>query len=389
MGSLKQCSKLLHTEAASIWRPCCSKNDLLMLQLSRYLLFRNLTLKHHPNVNLRLAQQILKQGSGQARSCIEIFRQKRSNFAKLNKATLKKNSKKLKNLKILKIAKRGSEAFQKILHNAKPPLPKKAVGKLEVEKRSIKPIVSFLDYRRNSHKLSTYAEKKQSFHSIFKASFQRKPSAINDLRSDLGSRNRMNATSVTQTASRINFLPKQKPLNKRKEEKKKLITKLLSKNSSNIDPNSIIFQIPNSVILKSKQWSLANDKLAEINQTVISECNLLLCSKSNGYNRQGLDKAIKTYIERDLIQKLKKNTWNWIVANKPEYVNFMANNYEKFKKWLINIKVKQTSSLKLHLNGQILTEKREINEEELTFSKKTFSRMMDNFGLGKDKETLE
>lgn len=114
----------------------------------------------------------------------------------------------------------------------------------------------------------------------------------------------------------------------------------LSISQVNISP--MFNKIPSSVIMKSKQWSLANDKLAEINQTALSEFTLLNAT-SNQRNMKTLGIALQSYLERDIIKKLKQNTWNWIVANKIEYVNFMANNYDKFKDWYIKYYGKDSS----------------------------------------------
>jgi hypothetical protein len=67
--------------------------------------------------------------------------------------------------------------------------------------------------------------------------------------------------------------------------------------------------------------------------------------------------ALRGYIEVGLIKKLKQNTWNWIVANKIEYVNFMATNYDKFKNWYV----------KNYLQGKDEAEEKQI--EQIIFSK--------------------
>jgi hypothetical protein len=72
---------------------------------------------------------------------------------------------------------------------------------------------------------------------------------------------------------------------------------------------------------------------------------------------KGLNEALQGYIERELIKKLKQNTWNWIVANKIEYVNFMANNYDKFKNWYIKNYLQQSD------------EKEEKQIDQIIFSK--------------------
>lgn len=92
---------------------------------------------------------------------------------------------------------------------------------------------------------------------------------------------------------------------------------------------------------------------------------------------KGLNEALQGYIERELIKKLKQNTWNWVVANKIEYVNFMANNYDKFKNWYIKNYLQHTDE----------GEDKQI--EQIIFSKKIFYKMMHNFGVGKDIETLD
>ncbi|CAI2361808.1 unnamed protein product [Moneuplotes crassus] len=315
---------------------------------------------------------------------------KATQLEELKEVTSKKNSRKTKKLKILKIARRGSEAMSKMLYNTKPPLPRKPKFDRELEnKRVLQPTVSFLGSRKTSINQSVIPFKQPTTQSFLKSSLRRNISVVSDLKSVMGVKNKMGATIRSKSQSRMTILVKPKPIDKKEEEKRKLITKLLSKNSDDVDPDSIIFSIPNSVIMKSKQWSLSNDKLAEINQAVISECNLLLNSKTGTSRRKGMDEAIKSYIERDLIQKLKQNTWNWIVANKREYVNFMATNYDKFKKWLINRKIKPTSTVKLQMNGKGQNDRQTINEEELAFTKKTFNKMMNSFGLGKDKETLD
>jgi hypothetical protein len=71
----------------------------------------------------------------------------------------------------------------------------------------------------------------------------------------------------------------------------------------------------------------------------------------------GLNMALRGYIEVGLIKKLKQNTWNWIVANKIEYVNFMATNYDKFKNWYV----------KNYLQGKDEAEEKQI--EQIIFSK--------------------
>lgn len=135
-------------------------------------------------------------------------------------------------------------------------------------------------------------------------------------------------------------------------------------------------KVPASVILKSKQWSLSNDKLAEINQAALLEFTILTQPHMKRSNTKSLGHALRTYVEREIIKKLKQNTWNWIVANKIEYVNFMANNYDKFKDWYLKKYMPNT----------------EGNEREklqmIIFSKRLFYKMMHFFGLGKDKDTL-
>ena len=65
---------------------------------------------------------------------------------------------------------------------------------------------------------------------------------------------------------------------------------------------------------------------------------MVTAKNANSTRKKRLDQVLKVYMEKELIKKMKQNTWNWIVANKIEYVNFMANNFEKFKQFFAHKK---------------------------------------------------
>lgn len=88
------------------------------------------------------------------------------------------------------------------------------------------------------------------------------------------------------------------------------------------------------------------DKLQRINRAALKSFSVLqnqeLLAKGQ---KSGLGNALQSkylpflyfltieYVEDSLINKLKRNTWNWIVVNKRNYIEFLATNWNKLKNW--------------------------------------------------------
>lgn len=79
-----------------------------------------------------------------------------------------------------------------------------------------------------------------------------------------------------------------------------------------------------SVLILSESQTFS--QYPEVNLLKIGDYTL---TPNRNRNLKHLDKALQDYVKRDMIKKLKQKTWNGIVANKIEYVNYMANNYNK------------------------------------------------------------
>ena len=158
--------------------------------------------------------------------------------------------------------------------NPKPPLPKKPTycrsGQNSPFPQIKLPSVTQFHESSGENSKTPFIQKQTSILSLKKPAqrYNTPISEMKTLKTLKHQKSKMNGTMFSRSPSRMGtktvISSQNKQVSKETLKKNALITQLLSKHGE-VNPNSPIFNIPNSVILKSKEWSLSNDKLAEVN----------------------------------------------------------------------------------------------------------------------------